>query len=338
MLKRNIFATILTNAAPSSNYRGEGDGSSRSVLQKIMKYDINGKINEYTVISSESIKSAIREILELKTHEVNRTRLPLNFVHQIAVKYDGFSNENKYIDDFIFGYMNVQKNNPDEDSDEDSDEDIDNKKESKTKKCNKTSNCQKNRDSLLRMNIGVSISPYNDEILFHQSPMKINKEDIEKNQKSSNNMVLWTNEISYTAYQYPFAISLSEFINSTENNELIIKKKNWIKELLIAIGELSNVAGGHSRSYFEMYPKSIVLRFTDSLVCGYDTYGFDINGNFIPLQRVNGNDLPYNEFWIGGEIARNMSENTKNDLKQKGMNIEDNTQKLLLNIANEIIK
>ena len=47
----NLFSTVLTYAAPSSNYRGEST-RNRSVIQKITK----GRA-EYAVISPEAIRN-----------------------------------------------------------------------------------------------------------------------------------------------------------------------------------------------------------------------------------------------------------------------------------------
>ncbi len=51
---KNLFATILTYPAPSSNYRGESE-ENRTMLQKITK---GGK--EYTVVSPEAMRNALR--------------------------------------------------------------------------------------------------------------------------------------------------------------------------------------------------------------------------------------------------------------------------------------
>ena len=57
---KNLFCTVLTYPAPSSNYRGESE-ENRTVLQKIHK---NGK--DYAIVSSESIRNALRETLSKK--------------------------------------------------------------------------------------------------------------------------------------------------------------------------------------------------------------------------------------------------------------------------------
>ncbi|MCL5406122.1 MAG: type I-B CRISPR-associated protein Cas7/Cst2/DevR, partial [Deltaproteobacteria bacterium] len=54
----NLFSTILTYDAPSSNYRGES-AKNRSVIQKITK----GRL-EYAIISSEAIRNALREVFQ----------------------------------------------------------------------------------------------------------------------------------------------------------------------------------------------------------------------------------------------------------------------------------
>ena len=60
MTRKNLFATVLTYAAPSSNYRGESE-ENRTIIQKVTKGD-----HEYAVISPESMRNALREILALR--------------------------------------------------------------------------------------------------------------------------------------------------------------------------------------------------------------------------------------------------------------------------------
>src|SRR2546430_529867 len=78
-----------------------------------------------------------------------------------------------------------------------------------------------------------------------------------------------------------------------------------------------------------MSPSSIVVRLTTNLVAGYNTYGFDEKGGFAELHRINANDLPGKEFWIGGELARDMSPDEKGRLTSEGVHFYDNPQKLL---------
>jgi CRISPR-associated protein Cst2 len=240
-MNKNLFATVLTYAAPSSNYRGESE-ENRTVLQKIAK----GK-QEYTVISPESMRNALREML-LKT-EVPCNRKRLHDQDQLAVEFQEFPNAEKYADDFIFGFMVADKDaiktNP---------------------------SLPSKRDSILRMNMAVALNPYRFDATFHQSPLNAGKSPWKNSTKSA----LLHREVAHTAYQYPFALAYSD----------CIQKPDWVKALIEAIAQLSDVAGGHARSYYEMAPKSVVARLTSNLVAGYDTYGFDDKGEFSELSRV----------------------------------------------------
>lgn len=262
----NLFCTVLTYAAPSSNYRGESE-ENRTVLQKINK---NGK--DYAIFSSESIRNAIRETISKKVNPdlINRTRL--HNTGQLAVEFKAVPDEEKYIDDFIFGYMVADK-------------------------------ISRKFDSVLRTNYAVALSPYKYEASFHQSPFNGGNSPW-RNQTTS---VLLHKEISHTAVQYPFALSGKD----------CSKHPDWIKALLDSIGELNNVAGGHSRNLYDFGPKSIVVRITPKLVAGFDSYGFKEDGSWSEFNRINENDLPRDEFYFAGEIVRNMKEEDKARLNTK---------------------
>lgn len=300
-MNKNLFATILTYAAPSSNYRGESE-ENRTILQKITK---NGK--EHTIISPESMRNALREMLknEIPDAQINRKRR--HDEGQLAVEFKEFPNAAKFADDFLFGYM-VADNDA-----------IKKNKEIPSK-----------RDSVFRMNMAVSLMPYRFNAVFHQSPLNADPKGGKAPFKNSSTSALIHREIIHTAYQYPFALSSQDCRIQPE----------WTKALLKSIGQLTSVAGGHARSYFEMSPKSIVVRLTPNLVAGFDTYGFKDDVSFPELigekSRINENDLPAAEFWIGGELARNMSDAEKESLK--GVHFYDNPQTLLEKIGEEFLK
>jgi CRISPR-associated protein Cst2 len=180
------------------------------------------------------------------------------------------------------------------------------------------------RDSVLRMNMAVALTPYRFDATFHQSPLNAGA----STWKNSSTSALLHREVAHTAYQYPFALAGSD----------CKAKPEWIKALLAAIAQLSDVAGGHARSYYEMAPKSIVARLTPSLVAGYNTYGFDEQGSFTDLKRINEHDLPADEFWIGGELARNMDDAKKKELADAGVTFYDNPQTLLADLAEAFLK
>jgi len=299
MSNKNLFATILTYAAPSSNYRGESE-ENRTILQKIVKDK-----KEHTVISPESMRNALREMLIKVGLPSNRRRL--HDQEQLAVEFKEFPNATKFADDFIFGFM-VADNDA----------------------IKKNKGLPPKRDSILRMNMALSLNQYKFDTTFHQSPKNaetdINKNTHWKNSKK-NDSVIYYREISHTAYQYPFALAYND----------CKEKPDWVKALLKAISELSDVAGGHARSYYEMAPKSIVVRLTPCLVAGFNTYGFDETGSFPELSRLKPDDLPANEFWIGGEIVRNMKAEDRKRYQDAGAKLYENPQKLLADLANDFL-
>jgi CRISPR-associated protein Cst2 len=290
----NLFATVLSYAAPSANYRGESE-ENRTVLQKITKGG-----HEYTVISPESMRNALREILAQKGLPMNRRRL--RDEEQLAVEFQDFPDASQYADDFLFGYMVADH------------------------KAMKKHDRPSKRDSVLRMNLAVALAPYRFNATFHQSPLNAGKSPW----KNAGTSALLHREVSHTAYQYPFALNLGDCADGDG--------PAWTRALLAAIGELNGVAGGHARSYFEMSPKSIVLRLTPSLVAGFDTYGFHpVNGDeresFPELGRIQGMDLPGHEFWIGGALARDMRSEERARLETEGVHLYENPQRLLAEVA-----
>lgn len=294
MNRKNLFATVLTYAAPSSNYRGESE-ENRTVLQKITR---DGK--EFTVISPESMRNALREILALKGLPCNRSRL--HNEEQLAVAFKDFPDAERFADDFLFGYMvadskGMPKGRPSK------------------------------RDSVLRMNLALALQPYRFDATFHQSPLNAPGADQKEAPfKNSGSSALLHREIAHTAYQYPFALNLND-CTSNKNGA------SWTKALLESIGELSNVAGGHARSLFEMAPRSVVARLTPSLVAGFDSYGFATDGSFAELGRVFKDDLPGADFWLGGELVRKMSDQERAHYESKGVTLDDNPQRLLKRLA-----
>ncbi|MEM6371003.1 MAG: type I-B CRISPR-associated protein Cas7/Cst2/DevR [Myxococcota bacterium] len=285
-MTKNLFATVLTHAAPSSNYRGESE-ENRTIIQKITRGGL-----EYPVVSPEAMRNALREILAARGLPMNRIRLDNE--DQLAVEFKSFPDATQYADDFLFGHLVADQ---------------------KAVKANKDKPAK--RDSVLRMNLAVALQPYRHDATFHQSPLNAG----DSPWKNASTSALLHREVAYTAFQYPFALALGDCRDADA--------PAWTKALLNAIGELSNVAGGHARSYFEMAPRSIVVRLTPALVAGFDTYGFDAEGRFPALARVHQNDLPGGEFWLGGELVRSLEADERERLEKEGAQLFDNPQKLL---------
>ncbi len=302
----NLFSTVLTNAAPSSNYRGES-AKNRSVIQKITK----GRL-EYAVISPEAIRNGLREVFRDMKLPCNRSRLYDE--GQLAVKYEDYPDQDRYIDDFFMGWFIAA----DAKGRKAILKDLEANERNREKFTFK-------RDSVLRMNLAVALEPYRYDSLFTQSPVNVNSL-----WQNANNSGLLYRDVVHTTFQYPFALNLDECRG----------KSKWCKALLRAVGELRNVAGNHARSYFEMSPASIVIRLTPRLVAGYNNYGFEVNEGRHTFPEVIENiltgDYPGSEFYIGGKIVKDMDEKTKKVLDKNGVILERTPQKLLETVGQAV--
>jgi len=300
----NIFATVLTYTAPSANYRGDSP-DNRAVIQKITR----GRF-EYPIISPEAIRNALREIMRDLKLPCNRERL--HDEEQLAVKFKDYPNAEAYADDFFMGWLVAAKSS--------GRKDILKELEKKGRAPDKFTF---KRDSILRMNLAVALEPYRYDSVFTQSPQDATPKDVKAHINVENSQLLHR-EVTYTPFQYPFALNLAE-CNA---------QKEWTKTLLKAIGQLNGVAGNHARSYFEMAPASIVVRLTPTLVAGYETYGFKIDedGKHQFPEIVEGilnDDYPAEEFFIGGRIVKDMDEEMRNNLEAKDATLDRNPQRLL---------
>lgn len=305
-----LFGTVLTYTAPTANYRGESE-LNRTVIQKIT----DGRF-DYPIISPEAMRNALREILKTYGFPCNRERL--HDEEQLAVRFESLPDPDKYIDDFIFGYLIAA-----------SVKDRKTIRESIAKDRSKKAAdaFTFKRDSVLRMNLAKALEPYRFNSVFTQSPLSA-KDSAYKNSDTS---ALLHRETSHTAFQYPFAL----------NGNDCESKPDWTKALLKAIGELSGVAGNHARSYFEMAPASIVVRVSNQLVAGYQSYGFQVDGSFPEV--VNGilrdptPDYPGSEFYIGGKIVKDMSDGDIKKLESRGVTLDRDPRRLIEVLSEKFI-
>jgi CRISPR-associated protein Cst2 len=301
----NLFATVLTYPAPSANYRGESE-ENRTVIQKITY----GRF-EYPVISPESIRNALRETLASYGLPCNRTRL--HDEEQLAVRFADFPDPDHFVDDFFFGYL-VAAGGADR-----------KKMLAALKKNGRDENrFQFKRDSVFRMNLARGVEPYRNNAVFTQSP-RTSDDSPWRNAPTS---ALLHRETVLTAFQYPFALNLDDCKS----------KPDWTRSLLRAIGELNGVAGNHARSYYEMAPASIVLRLTNQLVGGYDTYGFDAAGNYPEItEGIVKGDYPGGEFHLGGKIVKDMDPKRIEELGGKGVTLERDPRTLLRKVGEKTL-
>ncbi|MGH8659235.1 MAG: type I-B CRISPR-associated protein Cas7/Cst2/DevR [Gammaproteobacteria bacterium] len=312
----NLFGTVLTYPAPAANYRGESE-QNRAVIQKIT----DGRF-EYPVISPEAMRNALREMLAGYGLPCNRSRL--HDEEQLAVKFTKYPYPEEYIDDFFFGYLVAADGN---------------KRKTILNEVGKEKRPHPfhfKRDSVLRMNLARGLEPYRHDSLFTQSP-----KNIDSPWQNAGDSALLHRETAQTAFQYPFALNLNEcqsktFKRKTDSGE---EEVNGLGFLLKAIGELNCVAGNHARSYYEMAPASIILRLSESLVAGYNTYGFSKDGGFPEvIEGIKKGDYPGNEFFIGGGLVKSMGDKDKQSLEQKNVTLDRSSQLLITTVGDKILR
>lgn len=285
----NLYLSLLTQPAPSSNYRGESE-QNRAIIQKITIGQ-----NEYPVVSPEAIRNAMREMLQAYGLEVNRERE--NNEDQLAVRFKDVPWPEKYIDDFYFGYL------------------VANKKEAETKLSKeRKASFRYKRDSVMRNNLAVGLTPYRYETLFTQSP----KHTDDSPWRNASSSQLLHREMTYTSYQYPVAFSLKDCqVNPAKPDD---QHNVWFSHILQALTELNGVAGNHARSYFEMAPVSVVARLTHRLASGFPLYPFQEDGAAPEVvESILAGDRPGEGFHLAGELVRKASEQTVKALEDRGV-------------------
>lgn len=302
----NLFATVLTYPAPSANYRGESE-LNRSVIQKVT----DGRF-DYPIFSPESMRNALREILRGYGLPSNRERL--HDEEQLAVRFADLPDPDKYADDFFFGYL-VAASGKDRKAHMET--------ITKSRGADAAAKFTFKRDSVLRMNMAKALEPYRHNAVFTQSPLSDKKKG--SAYENSSTSALLHRETVVAGFQYPFALNIDD----------CKPKAAWTRKLLKAVGELNGVAGNHARSYFEFAPASIVVRLTDSLVAGYQTYCFKPDGTAPDvLNDILLDYYPGKEFYVGGEIVKRnpphgLPPDVQSALKAKGVTLDGDPRRLL---------
>lgn len=321
-MNKCLFATILTYPAPSANYRGESE-ENRSVIQKIT----DGR-SEYPIISPEAMRNALRELLRAYGLLSNRRRLePLageeDDKQQLAVAFKEFPDPTRYADDFFFGYLLALK-----------------KEELKRLRKERDATFPLKRDSVLRMNLAKALRPYRHDAVFTQSPQI--KEGWKVGGKEGGaGSALLHREMVHSAFQYPFAFNLLDVLGDHLPGPKIDTRKQWFAAMLRAIAELTDVAGNHARSLFHMAPASIVLRLTDRMVPGFNSYGFQLDDKgtaSLPevVDGIRNDDYPGGEFFLGGGVVKQMPEPDREALEAKGVHMYRMADQALAAASKEI--
>ncbi len=315
----NLFATVLTHAAPTANYRGESE-LNRTVIQKIA----DGR-HEYPIISPEAMRNALREILAAQGLPSNRKRLQPaagegDEKQQLAVSYKDLPDPSRYIDDFIFGYLLAVKG-----------------EELKRIGKERGKDFPLKRDSVLRMNLAKGLEPYRHDTVFTQSPLfKDNAWKV--GGEGGTNSALLHRETADTAFQYPFALNGRDFA----------PQPDWCRALIKALGELAGVSGNHARSLYFMSPASVVVRLTERLAPGYEQYHFTVRRDPATNERLHGSKLlsrllaedcvlPRGEFLLGGEIVEGLSDDDRMTLTNAGAVLDADPARLLATATDRML-
>jgi CRISPR-associated protein Cst2 len=298
-----LFMGFLTSAAPTANYRGESE-QNRSVLQKIAIGE-----HEFPVISPEAIRFALREMLRGYGLPCNRRRERNE--PQLSVSYDDYPNPDRFVDDFYFGYMVVNR-------------------EQIPKSIAAT--FQYKRESILRTNLAVALSPYRYESLLSQSPLNVGRDEDKPKWANSNSSALLEREHLHTRFQFPVALCLDDC--QLEPSTPWQPRNLWFASLLRALSELSGVAGNQSRSLFAMEPVSAVARLTPRLAPGFSLYPYQSDGQ-VPelLEALLQGDLPGNEHHLAGELTRALAPPIAGKLKRKGVHLHRTVEAMLNEIS-----
>lgn len=292
----NIFGFVLTNEAPSANHRRENDENALR-LQTIEKGG-----DTYSMISSVSIRNRLRDTMAEMGLEINRSR----FIHptnpQPMVVYKDNVNPEKYLDDFVFGYV-------------------------RPKNTYLADGFGCNLKSSFLVNHAMSLFPFRNDTLLQQYPKQLFQQELEllkikKSKKDEGDESdeksggLLNVETHYTSYQFPFGLEKIEKWNNSE----------WVSGILKGIGQLGFVAGNHARTMFDFSPKSIIVRVTKAPAPQFDLYGFNVDGSFKNLIKII-NTFGASDFWIGGDIINSI------DFKKIGCNVYESCPELLENLG-----
>ena len=84
-----------------------------------------------------------------------------------------------------------------------------------------------------------------------------------------------------------------------------------------------------------MAPASIIMRLTECLVAGYETYGFKgkVSEGYGFPEVIDGivkhDDYPGDEFFIGGKIVKDMGEDEQAALRDRGVTLKRDPRKLI---------
>ncbi len=282
----HLFGMILTHYAPASNNHGMAEGNYIP-MQKLL-----WRGEPHTIVTSEAIRWALRYHWQRSGHSVNRRwNDDLNNFRFENPDFDAMS----FIDDDVLGYMKAEGAKQENDSESSA------KKATVARKSRSTEIKQKDdsrfivkgsavvRRGRLAMARAVSTTPFADDLMF-------NSVSGDKSRTS-----LYETEYHATYYQYGFAITPDDLVDRAR-----------INMILDGLLSLSGVAGNNSRALYDFSPKCCVFRWTHDfaprmLYCFRED---ELGRISIPdvLEQIESDDLDPREIWVGGPIAKSLTD------------------------------
>ena len=284
----HIFGMVLTHEGTFSNNRGENEGITNT-LQKVYR---NG--DQYTTVSAEAIRYALRESWQQAGEQTNRTMPSRTMPLDQKPKYfsdPDFKKWHKNLDDDILGYMHAQ-----------------------TKTVS--------RRAPLEVTRAISVTPWLGEVMNNFAAPGSNPA------VSHDNPIPYTVEVHHTRYQFGFALT-PEAIGREDNTKNGQHKQDEIisrvEKTLNGLISLRRVGGAHARYFSDYSAEAVVLRVTNDpaprfLYCfEQDDRGAIHLPHIIKRAGEDKADILTKELFIGTAISIDEIK----ELKEKGALIEN---------------
>lgn len=275
-MSKHLFGAVVTSHGVAANNRGEGEGNT-TTLQKLLW---NGEV--HTTVSAEAIRWALRADWQRRGNPVNRRWDETTRQH--SWQDQDFASEGRpYIDDDLLGYMSAQAAKQEAGADSPGDA-----AGARGRKRGKTLA----RRSRFEATRAISLTPWPGDVVFNVAGVGATPSASTKGAFP----VPYSAEIHATRYQYGFALTPEQLYDPSRASALVE-----------AITDLGEVAGNHSRYFYDFSPDSVIFRWTDDFAPRI-LYVFKVDDSSslsVPelLRRVRAGDIDASELVVGGRLA-----------------------------------
>jgi CRISPR-associated protein Cst2 len=163
-------------------------------------------------------------------------------------------------------------------------------------------------DTTVRNQPPMTILPWKNDVILNQSP----------DSNVGHEVCVRSREALHSAYQYALAWNLNDW-----------SKKSWAQLGLITIGQMAGVAGNQRAYLYDMSPASLIIRLRPQLVPGFDMLAWNTNGSHKVIEKILMGDIDGKGFFIAGEIICDMDATMVEQLREKGVVVGRNCEKML---------